>query len=343
MKRPIIMKDVAKAAGVSLMTVSYALRHHPTISEATRKRIHRIARELGYRKSPYVSALMTHLRSHRELKDSPLIAYVSGYPDRRTMMANPFRRAYFEGVEERAGSQNYRLELFSIEDYSSRGGQRLSEVMRYRNVQGVIMGISPLNAAPVQLDWGCFASCVIGYRRNYPELHQIDANYFQMLYLALGRLRDLGYRRIGLLSGVFEDRRVDKAVRSALASYNHNRPPGGSIPSQILTPSRWNAKYVSAWVNRHGLDALIIQSHTLYSFLLLESHHLPRGLAVVTLEYSPTGVLSGIDQRPHAVGGAAADLIIRQINQNQRGLPKSRWTVLIDGVWIDGDTAPSCL
>ena len=42
------MKDVARAAGVSVMTVSRALRHDAIVGEATRKRIGEVADRLGY-------------------------------------------------------------------------------------------------------------------------------------------------------------------------------------------------------------------------------------------------------------------------------------------------------
>lgn len=51
--------DVADRAGVSVSTVSRALRHVPGISEATRKRVQAAAEELGYSASPSASRLAT--------------------------------------------------------------------------------------------------------------------------------------------------------------------------------------------------------------------------------------------------------------------------------------------
>ncbi len=42
------MRDVASAMGVSPMTVSRAFRNDKTVSEETRARVHKVARELGY-------------------------------------------------------------------------------------------------------------------------------------------------------------------------------------------------------------------------------------------------------------------------------------------------------
>jgi LacI family transcriptional regulator len=44
----ITLEDIAKRLKVSRVTVSKALRGHPDISEATVRRVHKVASELGY-------------------------------------------------------------------------------------------------------------------------------------------------------------------------------------------------------------------------------------------------------------------------------------------------------
>src|ERR1041384_5607553 len=53
------MKDIAADLGVSLMTVSKALRSHSDISEGTRKRVLKRARELDYRPNLIARSLVT--------------------------------------------------------------------------------------------------------------------------------------------------------------------------------------------------------------------------------------------------------------------------------------------
>ena len=47
-KRPLTLRDVSEASGVSEMTVSRVLRNRGDVSEATRKRVLASAKELGY-------------------------------------------------------------------------------------------------------------------------------------------------------------------------------------------------------------------------------------------------------------------------------------------------------
>lgn len=59
-KRPTI-KDIAKIAGVSHVTVSQALRDFPTIADSTKERVKQIAKEIGY--TPNISARNLALRT----------------------------------------------------------------------------------------------------------------------------------------------------------------------------------------------------------------------------------------------------------------------------------------
>lgn len=58
---PVTLQHIANAAKVSRTTVSLALRHHPKISVAMRKRVQVLDRKLGYRPNPLVAAHANHL------------------------------------------------------------------------------------------------------------------------------------------------------------------------------------------------------------------------------------------------------------------------------------------
>src|SRR5690606_18100520 len=56
--RRVTLSDIAKQAEVHVTTVSLALRNHPRLPERTRKRIQKIAEELGYQPDPVLQALV---------------------------------------------------------------------------------------------------------------------------------------------------------------------------------------------------------------------------------------------------------------------------------------------
>src|ERR1700712_786944 len=75
-KTRIGLRDIAKAAGVSVMAVSLALRDNPKISLPTRDRIHRLADKLGYHPDPELTRLMRHLRSSRTRQGQTSMAII---------------------------------------------------------------------------------------------------------------------------------------------------------------------------------------------------------------------------------------------------------------------------
>jgi len=57
------LEDVAAAAGVSISTASRALREHPAVREATRRKVRTAANRLGYEPNRMASALRTRISS----------------------------------------------------------------------------------------------------------------------------------------------------------------------------------------------------------------------------------------------------------------------------------------
>src|SRR5207249_1372261 len=96
------LEDVAKAAGVHRTTVSLSLRDHPRIPLETRDRVKAVARRLGYKINPLVSALMQSRRSGKPVKHATL-AYVTNYATRYGWRPEHHDRPdFFPGAVERA-------------------------------------------------------------------------------------------------------------------------------------------------------------------------------------------------------------------------------------------------
>jgi DNA-binding LacI/PurR family transcriptional regulator len=89
----ITIKDIARKAGVSHPTVSRALNDNPLISEKLRRRIKKLAAEMGYIPNIYARGLNT-TRSYA-------IGIIMNY------LNNPFSSEIFEGAEEVASKNNY--------------------------------------------------------------------------------------------------------------------------------------------------------------------------------------------------------------------------------------------
>ncbi len=57
-KRPVSLKTLAQALGVSISTVSRALRNHPDIGPELTQRVHHLAQQLHYSPNPLTMGLL---------------------------------------------------------------------------------------------------------------------------------------------------------------------------------------------------------------------------------------------------------------------------------------------
>src|SRR5882724_4094007 len=93
----VTMATIAREAGVSLMTVSRALRGHLSVRPKTGDRIRLLAEKLGYRPDPKVSRLMGYLRRGR-LAGPETIAWITSSATREGWRDVPYMAQLFSGA-----------------------------------------------------------------------------------------------------------------------------------------------------------------------------------------------------------------------------------------------------
>src|SRR5688500_3788199 len=97
------ISDVAKAAGVSVSTVSRILNGKLDVAEATRVRVQKIIEELGY--MPHAQA--QRLRAGRTRN----IAFIFPLREYGNLPYNPLQTAFIVGAAEAAGEKEYYFSL----------------------------------------------------------------------------------------------------------------------------------------------------------------------------------------------------------------------------------------
>lgn len=130
MSRRVTMADVAREAGVSMMTVSRVVNNKEGISDATRARIQEVIEQLGYRPSNIARGLVT--------KQTGTLGLV--VPDN----ANPFFSEVARGAEHVAYENGYNVFLCNTEEDKQRELTVLRSLEEKR-VDGVVVCSSRLN------------------------------------------------------------------------------------------------------------------------------------------------------------------------------------------------------
>jgi len=323
----VTLRQIARAARVSLMTVSYALRDRAEVSAPERARIQQVARRLGYRPDPLLTHLMQHLRSHRKLKTTANLAVL-------TTLDAGFVRRLLDGAAARAERLGYHLDQIALKPFLD-NPRSLTRTLQARGVSGVL--IAPVaNPASYShlLDWTQFASVAMTYSVVEPHMHRVVTHHFDNAIKALSLLQQQGFRRIGLAMTSDMDFRAN---HSYSAAYYHMTGTAGASPLPFLILDSPTPRNVRQWFGRHRPDVVVAaNAHQVNEFIAPALSAPARArTAFVCLDHDAIHRVSGIDQLFETIGSHAVDALVAQLHRNERGLPTKPTVTMVEGQWVD--------
>jgi LacI family transcriptional regulator len=330
----VTLTDIARKAGVSVMTVSYSLRNNSKISEATRRRVQSAAEKLGYVPDPEIVKLMTRIRMNREVQAEAVVAVLDLFERRARFTADPYTNALVAGAEERLQKLGYQLTRFRMfeEQLSPR---RISSIFRARGIQGVLLPPFPTEMTKCELEWDEVCAICMEEKFHCPALHKVIPHHYNNMIQLLTRLWALGYRRPGLVTCRNSLDRDNYAWFGALYSFFEDRKKTTWVPA---LPVGNNPAEMAAWYHQHRPDVIIVTEDFLIPpFLKLTGLRVPRDVGVACLASDFTD-FSGVRQRPGVIGAAAADMLTAHIIRNERGVPDAAKAMMIEGSWHDAGT-----
>ena len=333
-RRP-TLKAVAKRAGVSLATASYALSNHPKIPEGTRRRVEGAARALGYRTNATVSRLMAELRT--DGGSGATLAWVNCSPQRDTYTAVPWMRGWLNGARSRAGHLGYRLEEFWL---SETGGERLLTILKTRAMAGVIIAPTRTTGGIIPMDIRAFSAVSMAGAFTQPVVHQAAPNNFANAALALREMVRLGYRKIGFFSSQMARDWTDRQHVGAFLEWQGEQPEKWRSPPLICDESDPDAETAFRnWVKSHRFDAVLSTTSRLEKWLARMGLRVPEdiGMAHLNLAEDVAG-WAGINPLIEEAAAAAVDLLVGQIHRHETGPPPVQKITTIRGVWVPGRT-----
>lgn len=181
------MKDIARDLGVSVVTVSKALRDHPDISKATRERILLKVKEVGYRPNLTARSLVTGRSS--------LIGLI--VPD----LIHPFFAEIAKGLSLALRSRGYFIVVSSSEEDPELEQQEIEHMLAHR--------LDALVVASCQMDAGFLHKTqledtpLILVDRSFKELasHFVGSDDYSAGRLAAEHLLAIGCKRMAHVCG----------------------------------------------------------------------------------------------------------------------------------------------
>lgn len=323
MPRP-TLSSVARALGVSLMTVSRALRNQPGVSPALRQRVRDTAKEIGYRPDPAIGRLMHHLRHGKEPSALANLCAITDAPE-NDESAYCVRLRKHAAV--RARELGYSFSVFRA--LPGQGGwPALIRVMESRGVEGVLLlpMVDPVEIPPKP--WKSFSVVVATSSIISPRFHEVAPNHAANARLLIEHLAASGFQRLGYVGTTLHSERTRDALPAALA-WHHARLGLRCTP---LLYSPENPPRLAPWIRRERPDVVIVG----------HPPDLPRFQAELAGAAPPWALANsrpfctlapGLDERADLIGEAAVDLLASLVTRGERGVPRIPISLSISGVW----------
>ena len=334
--KAISLGDIAKRVGVSRMTISLALRDSHEVSEGMREKIHTIAREMGYSRSPQMSHLMAEVARLRNGVMRETLAFVTTEPTEEGWKKYDFEK--FHVMKTYAAEKGYNLEPWWLSN-PKLPPERVNEILWSRGITGIVLpNISrkffEKHHGTLPIEWEKFCVVEMGGGLRFPAVHQVLHDHYHGMFLVLDELEALGYQRIGFCIRTEDDLRTHHRWMAAYSGWLRLR--AFTIPPLIA--AELEPRMVKAWVTNNQLDAVITPGiPDIKKWGIRDPQKI--GFASLDLWEKRDAAITGIDLTAKEIAFAAIDLLISLVSHKRKGLPGNPMHWLIPGHWITGKTA----
>lgn len=191
----VTIKDVAKAAGTSVSTVSKVINGHYSISQETVERVRKVMEELNY--YPSASA-----QSFAKGATKAVAVLTNLEPD--AAFQNPHMFEIIAGLEETLQARGYRLFLRGVD--AANAYEVAEDIISRRSADAIAIHVSvmthPLSALLTKLQ---FPHLVLGMPNFESQVCWIDNNNVYSGTVAASYLIAQGYRKIAFIGGQYYD------------------------------------------------------------------------------------------------------------------------------------------
>lgn len=342
--RRVTQADIAAKLGVSHATVALALKNHHRISMKRREQVQRLAKKMGYRPDPFLAGLAAYRRSIESSKFQGVIGWINHWAQPEGLQHLKEFEGYWQGAKEAAKQFGYVLEEIRWPDNCP--AKRFERILLTRGILGIL--IPPHRQSPDwgDFDWSKFSTIRFGMSVQNPDSNVVTSDQFRATVMAMKNIYRLGYRKIGFVlnreldeniggnytGGFFAAQKLFgvKALNSLLI-----------VDVNIYKKQLARAeKELAAWLKKSQPDAVLTVLPEVPSMIRKLGYRIPQDIAVAGTSVADIPVDTGVNQRAQEIGRIAVEMLVKQININERGEPSAPCRILVESIWQDGTSLP---
>jgi LacI family transcriptional regulator len=325
-KRRTTLKDIAAKTGYSINTISHALRDLPDISEATRNKIRRTARDMGY----FNNTIAASLRSGH----TNIIAIILGD------ISNLYYGITVLAMEKQASLYGYSTILLNTNEDDALERKAIETAIS-RNVDGILLSPADMSSGNIEFLKNSGAPFILFARySDHVQTDYIVSDDCCGGYLATKHLIDRGHRDILLINGPQHNTSAfyrEKGYRKALAEAGmpirselmYKVPPMGGGVGEVLDDVRRANIHHTAIFCYSDLVALKVMHE-----LKERGCKIPEDISIVGFDFIQSDFkmpvsLTTVEIPKQALGEEAVDLLRKRITGE---LPDGEYVQKVCGV-----------
>ncbi len=334
------LRDVAKVAEVSAMSVSLALRESPKLPVATRERIKRIAAEMDYRPDPMLSALNAHKTGKRIASYHGTIAFLTDLKEGCPAMdAKGPSGVLIDAIRKRAQELGYDVEVFHLLT-DGKSHSVVDRCLHSRGVRAVILGYFDQPVAKIEIKWQRYCVVSLNHQINSTKFHSVMSDHYQSMRLIMTKLMEAGYTRPGYCISEHSSELADHYWLAAFLLERRHHPKKNRVDPLIGDYKDFSRKAFRLWMQRQKPDAVISLRGETMKWLEEDGYDVPGQIGFAHLDQlvPSAGKVSGIVQDRHLMGRFAVDQLNILFNRGSYGEEKTSTSLHVAGSWVDWGT-----
>ena len=308
-----------------------------------REIIRRVAGEMGYVADPILQRLAEYRRTGATARFQNVIAWVNHWDQPERLRSYHEFEQYWRGAKLAAKRLGYQLEEFIWP--ADCPANRVKEMLLERGVLGLLIPPHKPEVNWGDFDWSNFSLMRFGHSVRQLDSNLVTADLQRAIVMAIKKIHDHGYRRIGLTYSQSHDRYLGGNYYGGfrwahkLLGFEQWIPP---FDSETKTPeiAARTKRGLDSWMKKFHPDAILTCGPETPVFLRELGYRIPRDVAVASTSPYDISMDAGIDQCPNAIGQIAAEMLIKQISLNERGEPADPCRILVESRWQDGKSLP---
>lgn len=344
--RRVTQADIAAKLGVSHATVALALKNHHRISPKRRAEVQRMAKKMGYQPDPFLAGLAAYRRNLEISKFHGVIAWVNHWAEPAGLHRLHEFEGYWQGAKEAAKQFGYVLE--EIRWAMDCPAKRYERILVSRGIQGVLIPPHPHGQALDwgDFDWSKFSLIRFGLSVHNPDSNVVTSDQFRATVMAMSNIHRLGYRKVGLILNRELDENIGGNYTGGFFAAQKLFGVKSADTLLIVDANRYAQqpaqaeKELAAWLGKIKPDAVLTTLPAVPVMIRKLGYRIPEDLAVAGTSVADIEVDAGINQRAQEIGRIAVEMLVKQININERGEPSAPCRILVESTWQDGKTLP---